>query len=123
MRGGGIPVVDESVASKVRIYLETLQAAGIPVRFGVVFGSQATGRANRWSDIDLVVVSPRFDLGAGRAVVAELWRLAARVDSRIEPIPCGERRWSEDDSSPVLEMARREGQTLFPAAQPPAKSA
>jgi hypothetical protein len=41
-----------------------------------------------------------------------LWRLAARVDSRIEPIPCGSRQWREDDSSAVIEMARLNGEVL-----------
>ena len=85
-------------------------------RFGVVFGSQATGKADEWSDIDLLVVSPRFDGQRDRRDVDLLWRLAARVDSRIEPIPCGERQWHEDDSSAIIEIARREGEhiTLHP---------
>ena len=54
-------MVDESVVTSVRTYLRNLRAHGLAVRFGVLFGSQTTGRADRWSDIDLVVVSPRFD--------------------------------------------------------------
>ncbi len=45
----------------VQNYLRALQTNGLPVRFGVVFGSQAKGQANQWSDIDLLVVSPQFD--------------------------------------------------------------
>jgi hypothetical protein len=45
-----------------------------------------------------------------------LWRVAARTDSRIEPIPCGERQWVEDRSSAILEIARREGQVVVPTA-------
>jgi hypothetical protein len=41
-----------------------------------------------------------------------LWRLAARTDNRIEPIPCGERQWLEDDASAIIEIARREGETV-----------
>ncbi len=41
-----------------------------------------------------------------------LWRLAAKEDSRIEPIPCGERQWDEDVSSAIVEIARREGETI-----------
>ena len=87
---------------------------GIPVAFGVVFGSQATGRADEWSDIDLVVVSPHFDAGIRRDDVDRLWRVAARTDNRIEPIPCGERQWREDTSSAVLEIARTQGATITP---------
>lgn len=84
------------------------------MRFGVVFGSQAKGQANQWSDIDLLVVSPRFDGPRQRRDVDLLWRLAARTDSRIEPIPCGERQWKEDTSSAIVEIARRDGQEVIP---------
>ena len=105
-------MADESVVTTVRNYLHTVQEAGLPVRFGVVFGSQATGKADRWSDIDLLVVSPRFDAPYTRQEVGLLWRLAARTDSRIEPIPCGERQWHDDDSSAIVEIARREGERI-----------
>jgi predicted nucleotidyltransferase len=105
-------MVDPSILGAVRRYLACLQEHGVAVEFGVVFGSQATGRADQWSDIDLVVVSPDFDDLADRQLVNLLWRLATRVDSRIEPIPCGARRWREDGGSPILELARREGQQI-----------
>jgi uncharacterized protein len=105
-------VVDSSVIAAVRDYLRSLQEHGLAVRFGVVFGSQAKGQANEWSDIDLLVVSPRFDRARERQDVDMLWHLAARADSRIEPLPCGERQWQEDDSSPIIEIARREGERV-----------
>jgi predicted nucleotidyltransferase len=89
--------------------LHQLIVQGIAVSFGVIFGSQATGSADRWSDIDLLVVSPRFDGPRNRQDINLLWRIAARIDSRIEPIPCGERQWEEDQASPIVEIARREG--------------
>lgn len=92
--------------------MEKVQKEGIVIRFGVVFGSQVTGQADRWSDIDLLVVSPRFDGSRDRRDIDLMWRLAARTDSRIEPIPCGERQWKDDVSSAVVEIARREGETV-----------
>ena len=41
-----------------------------------------------------------------------LWRIAARTDSRIEPIPVGEQQYETDDSSAIIETARREGQRI-----------
>jgi len=96
----------------VQTYLRALADTGLPVTFGVVFGSQVNGQAGRWSDIDLLVVSPRFDDLKDRSEVDLLWRLAARTDSRIEPQPCGEQQWKNDDSSAILELARREGQRI-----------
>jgi len=41
-----------------------------------------------------------------------LWRLAARIDSRIEPVACGEEQWLKDDSSAIIEIARRDGEVV-----------
>jgi len=50
-----------------------------------------------------------FDEPAGRARAELLWALRAATDRRIEPFAVGERQWREDDSSTLIEMARREG--------------
>jgi len=105
-------MVDRTIVKSVRQYLKTVQNEGIVVRFGIVFGSYVTGRSDPWSDIDVLVVSPVFDVPRNRKDIDLLWRLAARSDSRIEPIPCGERQWNEDSSSAIVEIARREGETI-----------
>ena len=105
-------MVNESVINGVRKYLRALQDQGIAVKFGVIFGSQLTGKADEWSDIDLLVVSPSFDEQRSRGDIDMLWRLAARTDNRIEPIPCGELQWFEDDTSAIIEVARRKGETV-----------
>ena len=105
-------MVNESVINGVRKYLRALQDQGFAVTFGVIFGSQLTGKADVWSDIDLLVVSPSFDDRRSRDDINLLWRIAARTDNRIEPVPCGERQWLEDDGSAIIEIARREGETV-----------
>jgi predicted nucleotidyltransferase len=105
-------MVDKSILNGIRKYLHAVRAQGVSVKYGVVFGSQVSGNANAWSDIDLLVVSPQYDHEPSREDINLLWRLAARTDSRIEPIPCGERQWLEDDSSAIIEMARRIGETV-----------
>jgi predicted nucleotidyltransferase len=105
-------MVDQYVMKSVRNYLKAVQTEGIAVRFGIIFGSHATDRSDRWSDIDVLVVSPRFDAPRNRQDIDLLWRLAAKSDSRIEPIPCGEQQWEEDSSSAIVEIARREGETI-----------
>lgn len=105
-------MVNESVLNGVRKYLRALQDRGLAVKFGIVFGSQVNGHSDIWSDIDLLVVSPKFDDQHSREDINLLWRLAARTDNRIEPIPCGEQQWFEDDASAIIEIARREGETV-----------
>lgn len=102
-------MVDETIISGVRHYLNNLEKQGIAVSMGIIFGSRVHGTFSLWSDIDLVVVSPVFDGEYSREMVSKLWRTAARTDNRIEPIPCGERQWLEDAGSPILEIARGEG--------------
>lgn len=105
-------MVDEAIRASVEAFLKKVCENGISVQYGVIFGSQATGRSNVLSDIDLLVVSSRFDEKWKRKDVNTLWHLAARTDSRIEPIPCGEKQWLEDDSSAIIEIARREGEVV-----------
>ena len=105
-------MLEQSVLTSVRNYLAALTLRGITVERVVVFGSQAKGEAHEWSDIDLLVISPQFDGPKNRSDVNLLWRVAARTDSRIEPIPCGSRQWRDDDSSAIIEIARREGEVL-----------
>jgi len=100
----------------VQRYLKRLGDEGFATSFAVVFGSHARGDCHEWSDIDLLVVSTRFDGEIRREDVSRLWRVAARTDSGIEPIPCGERQWDEDASTSVIEIARREGSRVTPAA-------
>jgi predicted nucleotidyltransferase len=107
-------MADGKVITSVAGYLRRIAESGVPVKFGVIFGSQAKGTSDAWSDIDLIVVSSLFDGQRTREQVNMLWRLAARVDSRIEPIPCGERQWEKDDESSIIEIARREGFMVNP---------
>ena len=102
-------MLDREAVSAVRRYLAALAEQGLEPSFAVVFGSTARGASGPLSDIDLVVVARRFDQPYGFPEVALLWRVAARVDSRIEPIPCGEEQWETDSSTAVIEIARREG--------------
>jgi len=102
-------MADPTIVDIVRQYLRNLAQQGILARMGVIFGSYASGHPGQWSDIDLLVVSSVFDGTFSRHAIDSLWRVAARTDSRIEPVPCGERQWAEDTATPIIEVARREG--------------
>ncbi len=109
--------IERSLVAVIQRYLQAVAAQGIPVQCGVLYGSQATGSTHEWSDIDLLVVSPRFDRPYGREETHRLWRTAARIDSRIEPIPVGKRQWEEETGSALLEMARRTGILVEPVGE------
>ncbi len=102
-------MVRAEILDSVRLYLRTLIDEGLELSFGVLFGSQVKGNTHRWSDIDLVVVAPKFDGDYEHKDVSHLWGTAGVIDSRIEPIPCGERQWEEDNGTPIIWIARKEG--------------
>lgn len=102
-------MVTEPIMKSVETYLRECTAAGFDISFGVIYGSFARGEANEWSDIDLLVVSPHFDIARMTHDKDLLWEIAALTDSRIEPVACGLWQWEHDDSSPIIEIARREG--------------
>lgn len=108
-------MVESAVVAAVQRYLAALPAVGIHATQAVLFGSFARGDAHEWSDIDVVVIAPEFDLPAERRLVAELWDARGSADIRIEPIPCGVREWETDGGRPVLEIARRDGVAILPA--------
>lgn len=109
-------MVDESVETIVRNYLKKLGEAGYEDCFAVIYGSQATGKTNEWSDIDLLIVSTVFNNGIRRSDVNTLWRVAAAIDSRIEPVPAGKIQFETDDGNAIIEIARRTGYIINPAA-------
>jgi predicted nucleotidyltransferase len=106
----------KAVIKLIQKYLKYVSQQGIPVKYGVLFGSYAKGKANEWSDIDILVVSPVFDQQRTHVEYENLFIYAGRTDSRIEPIPVGEKQFAEDHSDMMIELARREGQ-IIPLAE------
>jgi uncharacterized protein len=97
------PVID-----KVRRYLLVLRKNGFRLDRGVLFGSYARGEAHIDSDIDLLLPSEDFETLSWKQEDL-VWSLTAQVDSRIEPVLCGERQWWTDEVSPLIDIARQEG--------------
>lgn len=74
-----------------------------------VYGSQTTGAARPWSDIDVAVVSPDFseDIFAERLA---LMKWAVAIDDRIEPQPFTPSRFGPND--PLASEIARSGVRL-----------
>ncbi len=101
-------MVDAKVINIVKEYLKELMQKNIIIKKAFIYGSQANGTANAGSDIDLMVISPLFDDNNDKYIPA-LWLSKIRTDNRIEPVAVGEKRFWEDDVSPLIEIVRREG--------------
>ena len=105
-------MVNRRIVKSIRVYLRAVAQTGIPVKYGVLFGSYARGQEHEWSDIDLLVISPRYDKKWTHKDWAKLWVIAANTDSRIEPIPVGEKQFNKNRDSMIIAIARREGQKI-----------
>ena len=68
----------------VKKYAETLKKADYDFSAIYLFGSHAKGKACRWSDIDVAVVSKKLKRNYDKNRFL-LWDLRMDVDTRIEP--------------------------------------
>ena len=109
-------MAEASIVKIIQGYLAAVRRSGIHASRAILFGSHARGNAGPDSDVDILVIAPEFDGPYDPVQVSLLWELRARTDSRIEPIAVGERRWHEDTASPIIEIARREGQEIAATA-------
>ncbi|MFH0755098.1 MAG: nucleotidyltransferase domain-containing protein [bacterium] len=52
--------IPKKVKSKIYEYIQILKKDKLPIKKVVLFGSYAKGRQNKWSDVDLCIISPKF---------------------------------------------------------------
>jgi predicted nucleotidyltransferase len=100
---------DDHVNEKIRDFLEKAQTK-YNVTCAYLYGSFAKGTSNKWSDIDLAIVSPDFadDPSEDRLF---LMRLATTIDDRIEPTPFKEESFNRND--PLVDEIQRNGIQLL----------
>ncbi|MBI5324606.1 MAG: nucleotidyltransferase domain-containing protein [Ignavibacteriae bacterium] len=101
-------MADSNVIEVIKIYLQELSNNGIKITKAILYGSYARSEQNENSDIDLLLISPIFDNGSNQ-YAGKIWQLTKVSDYKIEPIAVGEKRFLEDDATPLLEIARTEG--------------
>ena len=101
--------IDNTVLINVASFLERLNTEGIQVAAAYLFGSQLTGKADEWSDIDVAVVSPQISDDRFEERV-KLTRIAFSFDERIEPLPFNPESFTSDD--PLVRQILHTGQPL-----------
>lgn len=92
----------------VRQYVANLNKGGILIFKAYLFGSYARNQATENSDIDVMLVSDIFDTDDD-LILSKPWSPKFRFDYRIEPIAIGKKRFQTDDSSPIIEIVKKEG--------------
>lgn len=98
--------IDTLVLNNIRTFIEKLNKSGIYILKAYVFGSYAKGQADKWSDIDIAVVSPQISNDRFEERI-RLTRLAITIDSRLEPLPFNVHSFVDDD--PLVREIKKEG--------------
>lgn len=98
--------IPKSITQEVLRYLRNLQTDGFVVDKAVLFGSYTQGKQNKWSDIDLCIVSK--DLNKKRYSNDYLWKKKADVTpTRIEPVGFTPQDFVDED--PLVWEIKRTG--------------
>ncbi|MBI4360040.1 MAG: nucleotidyltransferase domain-containing protein [Candidatus Jacksonbacteria bacterium] len=71
------------IKSIVRQYVRSLEERNFPIKQAFLFGSYAKGNFKSHSDIDVCVISDRFN---NEKVRLKIWQLRHDIDIRIQPI-------------------------------------
>lgn len=75
----------KKIKRAIQEYLEILKKDGLPIRKVFVFGSWAKGKAHKWSDIDLCIISPKFK--NFDQALDYLWsKRIIKEDTHIQPV-------------------------------------
>ena len=77
-------------------FLQELENNDIAIEQAVLFGSYAQGTFNKWSDIDLAIVSKVF-VGERFEDRKKIRRIKLKVSSDLEPIPYSPEDFNDDN--------------------------
>lgn len=104
--------MDKRQAIKIiKKFIKEVKKQGISVDRVILYGSYAKGKLRADSDIDVAVVSRSF----GKDRVEEgmiLFRIAGKIDSRLEPVPISINAYENDTWIPLIYEIRERGMKL-----------
>ena len=92
----------------LQAYIKMLNEAGLKISKAFLYGSYARNDSNEDSDIDVMLVSEKFDTDDIEEKVLA-WQLTPKVDVRIEPFTIGLKRFFSENDSALLSQVRKEG--------------
>jgi predicted nucleotidyltransferase len=87
---------DQKIEKTVKSYLEQLERIGIHVQQAFLFGSYASGKHDKWSDIDLAIVSKDF-IGNRFEDRNKIRKITLQVNSDISPMPYRPEDFNDSD--------------------------
>lgn len=78
--------IPDEIMEKIKNFLQMVSSSGLHLERAILFGSYAKGNPNKWSDIDIALVSKDFT-GIGFYDRKRINPYLIKIDSRIEPHP------------------------------------
>ena len=104
--------MDKKQALKiVRKFVKRLGEEGISVDRVILYGSYAAAKERSDSDIDVAIVSKDFGKDRVEEGIA-LYRIAGKVDPRLEPVPFSTEAYENDTWLPLIYEIKTKGQEL-----------
>ena len=89
-------------------YIILLNAEGISVNRAFLFGSYSNDSSSESSDIDVMIVSDKYD-ETDDIAIGKIWKLTRKINTKIEPFLIGLKKFREDNSSPLVSMIKTNG--------------
>jgi predicted nucleotidyltransferase len=104
--------MDKKQALKIiQKYVRRLRQEGISVDRVILYGSYAAGKERYGSDIDVAIVSRDFGKDRVEEGIA-LYRIAGKVDPRLEPVALSIEAYENDTWLPLIYEIKAKGQEL-----------
>ncbi len=104
-------MVTAEIRKIIREFVKRVGEWGIRIDKVILYGSYAQGCAHKFSDIDVAIISP--DFGKNRMEErSRLFRLAVKVDARLEPISFSTKAFEEDTWVPIIYEIKNTGMEI-----------
>lgn len=101
-------MVRSEIIELLRKYVMLLNLEGVSVNKAFLFGSYSTDTASESSDIDVMIVSDKYDENDDM-IIGKIWKLTRKINTKIEPFFIGDRKFREDNASPLINMIKDKG--------------
>lgn len=98
----------DEIITLIKKYVTLLNSEGLSVQKAFLFGSYSTGSATELSDIDVMLVSDKYDETDDLAI-GKTWRLTMGISTKIEPFLVGINKFKHDENSPLISRVKESG--------------
>lgn len=106
-------MVKKTIPKKVKVavknYIKELKEDRLPIQKVILYGSYAKGRASKWSDIDICVISQAF---RKKDALEYLWKMKTKKDIKAMISPVGFHPKDFIDESPLVWEIKKTGKEI-----------